>query len=71
MQWSRHNAELSEANHGAQIVRMTLGLPRFARIPYRQAPVLRHNYPRPDPDHLAILQQGVDAWNQWRAEHPK
>ena len=22
-------------------------------------------------DHLRILRQGVDVWNQWREEHPR
>jgi uncharacterized protein YjbI with pentapeptide repeats len=24
----------------------------------------------PDPEHLALIQQGVDVWNAWRAEEP-
>ena len=24
-----------------------------------------------NPEHLAILKQGVEVWNQWRDEHPE
>jgi hypothetical protein len=24
-----------------------------------------------NPDHLAILEQGVETWNQWREENPE
>ena len=24
-----------------------------------------------NPEHLAILKQGVERWNKWRAEHPE
>jgi hypothetical protein len=24
-----------------------------------------------NPDHLALLEQGVKRWNQWRTEHPE
>lgn len=27
--------------------------------------------PRPDPKHLSILREGVEAWNEWRERNPK
>ena len=27
--------------------------------------------PRPDPKHLSILREGVEAWNEWRKRNPK
>jgi hypothetical protein len=24
-----------------------------------------------NPEHLKILERGVDAWNEWRKEHPE
>jgi hypothetical protein len=24
-----------------------------------------------NPEHLAMLKQGVEAWNQWREDHPR
>lgn len=27
--------------------------------------------PKPDPKHLSILREGVEAWNEWRKRNPK
>ena len=32
--------------------------------------LISYNHSMANPEHLAILKQGVGVWNQWRAKHP-
>lgn len=42
---------------------------RYAATPFRDDTIAPNQMP--NRDHLAVLMQGVVAWNQWRKAHPR